>query len=135
MMDPIAYLSAGCELLDEILCEYGFTRMELSQGRGSGGVSASCRYEKDKRALELHFRYSLGLVRYHHRNKSVSHQDYMRELVPKGERSRYPGYSDNPLDAFRDLAHDLKHFTTDDFLAGDCSRLAAVARRVKQNTR
>jgi hypothetical protein len=41
----------------------------------------------------------------------------MRSVVPKGERPQYPGFSDDPLDGFRHLAHDLRKYCAD-FLVG-----------------
>jgi hypothetical protein len=59
-----------------------------------------------ERKLELHFRYTLGLVTYHLGAVSVPHEEFMRAVQAAGDR-RYPGFSDDPLQAFRDLAHDL----------------------------
>jgi hypothetical protein len=61
---------------------------------------------RGERKLELHFRHSLGLVTYHLGAVSVPYEEYMRAARAEGDR-RYPGFSDDPLQAFRDLAHDL----------------------------
>jgi hypothetical protein len=70
---------------------------------------------RGNRRLELHFRYSLGMVRFHIADQNASHEAYMRELGA-WEGCRYPGFSDDPMDAFRNLAHDIA--VAEDFLSG-----------------
>ena len=60
-------------------------------------------------------RFNLGLVRYHVRAESASHDYYMRELGVQ-ERCHYPGFSEDPKEAFLGLAHDLAF--AGDFLTG-----------------
>ena len=79
-------------------------------------------FVRDNRWLEIHFRDSLGLVRYHIGNHSASHESYRRALGVR-DQCKYPAYSDDPLDAFRDLGHDLVF--ADDFFTGT----AAILRR------
>jgi hypothetical protein len=57
----------------------------------------------------------------------LMHEDYMRHIGHKRD-ARYPGFSSDPLDAFRDLAYDLVHFCGD-FLSGsgDSFRAACAA--------
>ena len=69
------------------------------------------------RALELHFRHSLGLVRYHIGSSSIVHEDYMWSAIGRRHASEYPGFSTDPLDGFRHLLHDLESHGTD-FLQG-----------------
>jgi hypothetical protein len=57
---------------------------------------------------------------------SVSHDAYLRALTKGEGGNQYPGYSDDLLDGFRHLAHDLQKFC-DDFLSGDSKVLIATA--------
>lgn len=111
-------LNAGVELLTPLLESHGFSFVPLTSGPGSGGWSASGEFRRDHdnelRRLELHFRYSLGLVTYHVGARSLAHVDYMRALKA---RNQYPGFSDDPLDGFRHRLHDLEHYASD-FLDG-----------------
>ena len=50
----------------------------------------------------------------------------MRELLGGGSAHHYPGFSDDPLDGFRHLAHDLENFAGD-FLIGSGEVLARAA--------
>lgn len=130
-MDTKQLLEAGCEILDPILVPQGFTRSPVVSGRGSGGHFSSCAYTKGNRRLELHFRYSLGLVSYHVGSAHASHEAYMAAVLGPGDESQYPGFSQDPLDGFRHLANDLGNFAHD-FLEGDAEHLREAASEAGQ---
>lgn len=129
MIDPKKLLIDGARLLEPILGPHGFQFQFSGEGKGSGGTFASGEFVRGVRRLELHFRHGLGLVTYHTGGQSVSHVNYMQELG-FGEVHRYPGFSDDPIAAFHDLAHDLTF--ADDFLSGDAGVLLRAAK--KQST-
>jgi hypothetical protein len=114
-VDPKEALFEGVKIVGPLMASNGFTFHFRDEGSGSGGKFAWGEFVRKDRRLELHFRHSLGLVRYHVRKASVSHEAYMRELGVWAQ-CRYPGFSDNPMDAFHDLAHDLQF--AGDFLSG-----------------
>ncbi len=58
------------------------------------------------RRLELHFRWSLGLVSYQVGDVKISHSEYLRV---QGIMGAYPGFSEKPIDAFVHLLSDLEH--------------------------
>lgn len=124
-MDISEILEAGCKMLDPILLPRGFVQKQISTGKGSGGCFSRCEYVRDERKIELHFRHSLGLVTYHVGSASASHEAYMHVVVEDG-KNRYPGFSDDPLDGFRHLAHDLELFARD-FLDGEADQLKEAA--------
>ena len=119
-------LRAGCEILDPVLRAYDFVLGEISSGRGSGGPYASASYVNGDRRLELHFRFSLGLVTYHFRHLEIGHEALMRAVTGDRGANKYPGFSSDPLDAFRGLAHDLEHFGAS-FLSGDFETFSRCA--------
>src|SRR4051812_30526515 len=95
-------------------------------GVGSGGAFAWGAFVREDRRLELHFRWSLGLVTYHAGDQAISHEAYLRAVgVPSGA-NQYPGFSDDPLDGFRHLAHDLHAFLSE-FVVGEAETLRRVA--------
>ncbi len=51
----------------------------------------------------------------------MSHEDYMHAVLGKQHASKYPGFSNQPMDAFRDLLSDMEEHGSD-FLVGtdDC---------------
>lgn len=122
-MGPKDILIEGCKILDAVLVPFGFVFIFRGAGHSCGGQYAWGEFVRDDRRLELHFRHSLGLVRYHIAETNVAHKIYMRELGVS--TCRYPGASTEPLDAFRDLAHDLQY--ADDFIFGDASILKIAA--------
>ena len=110
-------LFQGTELLKPLFSEYGFVFVQLGKGESSGGWFGSAEFRRGDRRFEFHFRYSLGMVNYHLGTESISHQEYMCSVLGKPNMSRYPGFSSEPLDAFRDLRVDLENYCIE-FLEG-----------------
>jgi hypothetical protein len=110
---PGERLERGVAELAEVLGPAGFQFVETDEGMGSGGAYASGEFRRGDRRLELHFRSSLGLVRYHFGEESLSHQELVRgvrALERISEEGEYPGFSDDPTAGFRHLRHDLDRF-------------------------
>jgi hypothetical protein len=131
IMNPKEILRAGGEILDPVMRPHGFTFVEVLSGKSYGGDFARGDFVRDDRRLELHFRYSLGLVTYHLGSLSASHESYMRELLGQGGAHQYPGFSDDPLDGFRHLAYDVGNFASD-FLTGSGEVLVRAALKEAQ---
>jgi hypothetical protein len=127
VMNPREILETGRQFLDPVLVAHGFAFTETEHGKSSGGEYASGRYEKVDRYLEIHFRYSLGLVTYHLGALAISHEAYMRSLLGSRGGNQYPCLSEDPLEAFRGLAFDLKTFCSD-FLSGPGEEFARCVR-------
>lgn len=124
-LDPQAVLLDGVEILTQALAPHGFSTVQGPIGRGSGGYFASGDFVRGDRRLELHFRYGLGLVAYHLGDASIDHETYLRALGKWPDR-RYPDFSQDPLESFRALAHDLTRFCSD-FLSGPGTEFKAFA--------
>jgi len=123
---PIDLLREGCALLDPILNSHGFTFELGGAGSGSGGPFAFGYYISGDRKLELHYRYSLGMVTYYFGDTFMDHESYMRALLGPAGGNRYPGFSDEKLAAFEGLKFDLEHFGSA-FLFGDQKEFARCA--------
>lgn len=108
-MDPVELREAGKDLLIPVLAAHGFEYMAGDVGRSSGGRFAQAAFVRNDAQLEFSVRHALGEVVYRVGNDWIRHEDYVRLVAPT-ERPRYPGFSDDPLDAFRDLAADLARF-------------------------
>ena len=124
-------MEAGCGILEPILGPHGWRFVAGPSGSGSGGRFAQGDFVRDDRKLELHFRRSLGLVSYHLGELSLSHDAYMEALLGGRGASRYPGFSANPLDGFRDLAADLEAHCMD-FVAGSGEEFRRCAERARE---
>jgi hypothetical protein len=121
--DPAKLLAAGAEILSKVLRSHGFKYRRGRTAKGSGGTAAVGEFLKGNRRLELHFRYSLGLVTYHleaTQQGSITHEDYMWSVIGQPFASQYPGFSDDPLEGFRGLSSDLEQYGQD-FLDGSDS--------------
>lgn len=130
---PKAIMLTGIENLDAVLKPAGFRFAFEAEGKGSGGDFVWGRYVREDRSLELHFRHSLGFVKYHIGDDSLDHESYMRLLGVYG-RSEYPNFSSDPLDAFACLSRDLEKYCAD-FLKGDGKQFREIAATLRQNPR
>ena len=126
-MNSREILENGRQILDSVLVTHGFAFKETEVGKSSGGDYASGRYEKTDRYLDIHFRHSLGLVTYHMGALAITHELYMHSLLGSRGGNKYPGFSDDPLEAFHGLAFDLKTFCAD-FLSGPGEEFARCVR-------
>ena len=131
MTDRRTLFNEGIKLLTPFMKTSGFSFHFDGSGSSSGGQFARGRFTRNDRTLELHFRVSLGLVTYRIGTASLGHEHYMR-LLGAGGRNRYPGFSDDPLQAFRDLEHDLRNFCTD-FLTGSGEEFQMLAKEFESN--
>lgn len=130
--NPAEILEHGCAILDAVLRRDGFKREQIVSGKGSGGDFATTLYLNGNRKLVLHFRFSLGLISYHFGLATISHEAFMKAaLGPKGG-NKYPGFSDQPLSAFRDLAYDLETHCSS-FLTGNESEFARYVEMARRD--
>ncbi len=130
--DPEELLKEGAEILLWTLQPCGFTfRIRRRGSGGSGGASAEGWFISGNKRLELHFRWSLGLVTYHVGNRRLGHEDYMRSLRVRHEAA-YPGFSEQPLAAFEHLSSDLTRYCQD-FLLGEGKEVARFADEIAAN--
>jgi hypothetical protein len=106
--NPEETLLQGSEFLKPLFAKHEFAFVPLGNGKSSGGPFASAGFVRADRRFEFHFRFSLGMVTYHLGAESISHQEYMCSVLGKPNLSRYPGFSDDPLDAFRNLRDDVE---------------------------
>src|SRR5712664_77808 len=88
------------------------------------------RLARANRSLEFSVRHALGEVRYRVVAATLLHEDFARAAVGRGQ-ARYPGFSDDPLDGFRDLATDLVRFGSV-FLAGTTAEFAALVTKAER---
>jgi len=126
-IEPETMLLEGSELPKPLFSEHGFAFAPLGSGKGSGGQFACAEFRRGDRTFEFHFRYSLGMVAYRLGFESMSHEEYMYSVLGKPGMSHYPGFSSDPLDAFRDLREDLQNYC-EEFLTGTDE---AFLRRIK----
>jgi hypothetical protein len=124
-------VTKGCSFLDSFLKEKGFNLVLEDIDKGSGGLFLRCKFVKADRTLQMSYRYSLGEVIYKIGNHELEHSNYMKFLGVK-EKSKYPGFSDDPIDAFRHLAYDLKNFCAD-FIEGDGKNFMRYTLELKSN--
>jgi len=117
VQDRREILQRGADILASVFIPHGFQFGIVSSGSSSGGAFAQGEFVRGDRRIELHFRFSLGLVAYHIGSFSLAHSDYMRALLGRPCGTHYPGFSDEPLVQFEALRQDLVEHCSD-FFAG-----------------
>ncbi len=121
--------------LAEVLGPAGFEFVQTEDGDGSGGPFASGEFLRGDRRLELHVRSSLGLVRYHFGEESLSHEDLVRgvrALEAISTEGQYPGFSNDPMAGFRHLRNDIDRFGAI-FLRGGAKAFRALKKWVSKH--
>ena len=136
-MTPKEVLERGVAELTKVLEPAGFVFIYSGEDSDGAGPFARGDFLRGDRRLELQVRSSLGLVRYHFGDHTLSHEDLVRG-VRGTERiagpSQYPGFSDDPLAAFRHLRADLERFGAV-FLTGGAKAFRALKKWVDKNPR
>jgi len=115
--DRVEILQCGADILAPVLVPHGFRFAIVDFGSSSGGAAAHGDFVHGERRLELHFRWSLGLVTYHVGSLSLAHDDYLRALLGRSRAGHYPGTSEEPLAGFEALRQDLVEHCSD-FVSG-----------------
>jgi len=123
-MTPTEHLDLGRRALEPVMAGAGFAWRPKGAGLGSGGAFAAGGYHRGGRALTFSFRFSLGVVVYHHGPLTLTHDDYIRVVAPGG-RGAYPGFSEDPQRGFTALAQDLRRYCGV-FLGGSNEELSAL---------
>jgi len=128
---PSQCLRNGSAILDPILCNYGFKFSWGGSGPSSGGPFAFGAFVNGDRKLELHYRHSLGLVKYHFGDLSLDHDSYMKVVLGPDGGNHYPGFSAEAKLQFEDLKFDLEHFAVA-FLLGNLDEFSRLAKRAEE---
>ena len=116
-------------MLDPVMIEHGFQFVPGSSGNSSGGSFASGYYQKGNRRFSFSVRYNLGCVTYYIEEDEIEHSKYMRVVGVEGE---YPGFSQEPAEAFRHLANDVKN-SLSTFLKGSDLEFRQIVQSAKAN--
>jgi hypothetical protein len=124
MTDPKDALLAGVQILEPALSPKGFTFEFREEGKGSGGYFAWASLFRTTEDLTYISDRASDLVTYHAADQRASHESYMRELGA-WEQCHYPGFSDDHINPFLGLAHDLGF--AEDFLSGPAAVLGRAA--------
>jgi hypothetical protein len=131
LKSPSECLRQGSAILDPILRDYGFEFSWGGSGHSSGGLFAFGAFVNGDRKLELHYRHSLGLVKYHFGSMSLDHDSFMRVVLGPGGGNHYPGFSEKAESQFEDLKFDLEHFA-EAFLLGNLNEFSRLAKGAEE---
>jgi tetratricopeptide (TPR) repeat protein len=97
-------LRTGLAEVDAAALHHALGLLQVRTGKGSGGKFAAVDYRNNGRKLSLSYRFSLVCVEYSVGEVCLSHEELKNGIEKEW---RYPGFSDDPLAGFRDLAQDL----------------------------
>jgi hypothetical protein len=123
-------LEMGADILAPVLVPHGFYFSIADSGNSSGGTFAKGEFKRGERCLEIHLRFSLGLVGYGLGANGISHESYMWVVTGLRKSGSYPGISDDLLDGFHYLRSDLeKYFSV--FLCGSDDEFLQIIEKGK----
>lgn len=125
--DRIEILYRGSDILASVLSPHGFQFKVVSSGSSCGGTFVCGEFVHGDRRLELHVRWSLGLVAYHMGRLMLMHDDYLRALLGRSHAGHYPSTSEDPLVGFDGLRQDLVEYCTD-FICGTGEPVLSVCK-------
>ncbi len=131
--DPRKQLKAGVVILDPLMTKNSFSFKMEEGGKGSGGHFAWGSYTKGNRYMELHYRWGLGIVRYHLGEHTLDHANYMRLLGTYSQSQWVRVSMDKTLDGFHRLLSDLQNFCQD-FLFGNGDEFVVLAKKYAQDS-
>ena len=134
-MTPAELLERGAVVLSEVLGPAGFELIQVDEGGDSGAPFAHGEFFRGDRRLELHVRSSLGLVRYHFGDESLSHEDLVRgvrALEGISAEPQFPGFSSEPMVGFHRLGNDIERFGAI-FLKGGAKSFRALNKWVNKH--
>jgi hypothetical protein len=103
-------MDAGRPALDAVLLPAGFRFVPGESGKGSGGQYVQGSYRRGERRLDFSVRWALGLVQYLDGARRLEHTEFIRATTRGSSTGKYPGFNDSPVEAFSDLASDLRTF-------------------------
>ncbi len=109
---PEQNLLEGIKILSTYLEPLGFQFKFLGKRQSSGGNFAFGEFVCGDRKIELHYRYSLGLVSYQVSSLILGHEHYI-DLLDKHGKNKYPNFSDESMEAFKCLKFDLENLLQD----------------------
>jgi hypothetical protein len=127
-MTPRELFDRGVAELTEVLGPAGFTFAAVEEDDGRGGLFVIGEFRKGERRLELHFRRTLSLVRYHFGEEELSHEELVRGVRGTDRiaaEGLYPGFSDDGAGGFRNVRVDLERFGAI-FLTGGAKAFRAL---------
>jgi hypothetical protein len=131
IQDRVEILTRGADILATALAPHGFSFHVTDSGPGSGGNFAVGQFTRGDRTLELHFRWSLGLVGYGLGKRGMGHEAYMWVVTGRRSGGSYPGTSDSPLDGFEHLRQDLSNHCSA-FLSGSDTEFLNIITRADE---
>ena len=119
-------LKEGAGVLADFMAVHGLKPQEIRDEKIEGRATATTRFAKRNRALELRVRSGVTIAVYSAGGRQIPHPDYM-ERLGVAALMRYPGLSKDPLDTFRRLRADLIRFAHN--LTGTVSSSSPVSRQ------
>jgi hypothetical protein len=132
-MNAEELLLQGKEILDPALEPWASQFRATEAGHGSGGHLAVGVYTHGEWSIELHVRWTLGIVNYKFGEATLEHR-YFMQLLCVERQAMYPGFSDDPLDAFRHLRSDLERFAEPFLRRADAEQFKAFAQSHTQDS-
>ncbi len=120
-------LKEGLEILTPFLTEHNFRLDKFIDKKGSREQFTVASFKNESKQFIIDYRFSIGQVLYQYDNSILSHPFYLDQLGFADKKLHKDFISDNKLEEFKYILHDLKYLV-DDFFTGECIRLKEFAK-------
>ena len=122
MLEPIADLEKGIEILEPFLRHHDFGFKGLEDFRGVGRHFTLAKFKNKRKEFILGYHFSVGKVVYQFDNLSVGHDFYLAKLGHGAKMKFTDDQTEDKLLPFKHLLSDFD-LLVDDFFNGECIRL------------
>ena len=121
-MAQTADLKEGIEILNPFLAQHNFVLDKFVDKSGTREQFTIVSFKNERKQFIIDYRFSIGQVLYQHDNSIISHPFYLDELGFANKKQHKDFISENKLEEFKHILHDLKYLV-DDFFTGECIKL------------
>jgi len=126
-MVQTADLKEGLEILNPFLAKHNFALDKFIDKKGSREQYTVVTFKNESKQFIIDYRFSIGQVLYQYDNSILSHPFYLDQLGFADKKRHRDFISDNKLEEFKYILHDLKYLV-DDFFTGECIKLKEFAK-------
>jgi len=127
MIEPIADLVKGIEILEPFLKHHDFVFKGFEDFRGEGRHFTLAKFKNERKEFILGYHFSVGQIVYQFDNLSVGHDFYLDKLGFGNKKKFQEVQTEDKLLPFQHILSDFDYLV-DDFFKGECIWLQAYSK-------
>ena len=131
MIEPLADLEKGIEILEPFLKHHDFDFKGLEDFKGPGRHFTFAKFKNEHKEFILGYHFSVGQIVYQFDSLTIGHDFYLDKLGFAGKRKFQDIQTEDKILPFKHILSDFD-LLVEDFFKGECIRLQEYA-RLKEN--